>query len=128
VASTELVSDQAGHARALLSAPEQPGIFYLELLAQDKLLARAPFLVELSGVELSRPAERPELLQALAKSSGGRFFESPESAPDLSALDASRTTSLGSERHAPFANPLWALLAFLWIMFEWWLRRRWGER
>jgi uncharacterized membrane protein len=128
LASSEVESDEAGHARALLSAPEQPGICYLELFAKDKLLARAPFLVELSGIELARPRARPEVLEELAKRSGGRFFDSPENAPYLAALDASRTTSLGSERHAPFANPLWALLAFLWLMLEWWLRRRWGER
>jgi uncharacterized membrane protein len=128
VLRSEVESDAAGHGRALLGAPEQPGIYQLELWAQDKLLARAPFLVELSGIELSRPKARPELLKELSQRSGGRYFDSPEAAPDLAALDASRTTSLGSERHAPFANPRWALLAFLWMMLEWWLRRRWGER
>jgi uncharacterized membrane protein len=128
VQSSEVESDGAGRVRGVMVAPEQPGIYQLELHGKDKLLARAPFLVELAGVELSRPQARPEVLEELARRSGGRFFDSPEAAPDLAALDASRTTSLGSERHAPFGNPLWALLAFLWMMLEWWLRRRWGER
>lgn len=126
--TTRAQSDEAGRVTAKLSAPEQPGIYQVVLRAADKELARAPFLVELSGVELARPKTRPELLEALAKHTGGRHFDDPESAPDLSELDISRTTSLGTERHAPFGNPLWASLAFALIMLEWWLRRRWGER
>jgi hypothetical protein len=96
--------------------------------AGEQVLAQAPFLVELSGVELAKPSPNPQLLEQLAKRSGGRFFEDPESAPALERLDSSRSTSLGSERHAPFGQPLWVSLAVLFMVFEWWLRRRWGER
>jgi uncharacterized membrane protein len=123
-----LHSDAAGQAQGRVRAPEQPGIYNVELMVAKKALARAPFLVELSGIELAKPGTRGELLAQLARRSGGRSFADPESAPELSALDASRTTSLGSERHAPFANPLWASLALGLVMLEWWLRRRWGER
>jgi uncharacterized membrane protein len=123
-----LHSDAAGEARGHLRAPELPGIYSAELVVGDKVLARAPFLVELSGIELARPRPRPDLLAQLAKHSGGRYFADPDAAPDLAQLDASRTTSLGSERHAPFASPLWACLALGLVMAEWWLRRRWGER
>lgn len=125
---TPLHSDAAGQARGRVRAPELPGIYHAELVVGDKVWARAPFLVELSGIELARPRARPELMAQLAKHSGGRYFADPESAPELAALESSRTTSMGTERHAPFSNPLWACLALALVMAEWWLRRRWGER
>jgi hypothetical protein len=128
ISATPLHTDDSGEARVRVRAPELPGSYSAELWVGAKMSARAPFLVELSGVELARPRARAELLSQLAKQSGGRFFADPEAAPDLSALDASRTTSLGTERHAPFSNPLWACLALTLVMLEWWLRRRWGER
>ena len=108
VSVTALHTDNNGEARGRVRAPELPGSYSAELWVGAKLWARAPFLVELSGVELARPRARPELLAQLAKQSGGRSFADPEAAPDLAALESSRTTSLGTERHAPFANPLWA--------------------
>jgi uncharacterized membrane protein len=126
--SSEVSADQAGQLRASLQAPDQPGVYRVVLRAGQQVLAQAPFLVELSGVELAKPSPNRELLKELAERSGGRFFDDPESAPELDRLDSSRTTSLGSERHAPFGQPLWVCLAVLFMMFEWWLRRRWGER
>jgi uncharacterized membrane protein len=124
----EVSADQAGQVRATMQAPDQPGVYRMLLRAGEQVLAQAPFLVELAGVELARPSPDPALLKQLAQRSGGRFFDEPESAPDLERLDSSRTTSLGSERHAPFGQPLWVVLAVAFMMFEWWLRRRWGER
>jgi uncharacterized membrane protein len=128
VRRSEVSADQAGQLRATMPAPEQPGVYRVLLRAGEQVLAEAPFLVELSGVELAKPSPNPQLLEQLARQSGGRFFEDPESAPDLEHLDSSRSTSLGSERHAPFGQPLWVILAVLFMAFEWWLRRRWGER
>lgn len=121
-------SDDAGHATATFAAPAQPGIYQAVLRVAGKEVATAPFLVELSGVELAKPSARADLLEALAVRTNGQHFSTPDRAPDLNDLDSSRTTSLGTERHAPFGNPLWATLAFALVMLEWWLRRRWGER
>jgi hypothetical protein len=90
-------------------------------------LARAAFLVELSGVELARPAPRPKLLEELAKRTGGRFVKRVTDAPELDAFDATRSTALGIERHAPFGEPLWATFLFAVIALEWIVRRRWGQ-
>jgi uncharacterized membrane protein len=128
VKRSEATSDDNGQLHVIMSAPEQPGIYRMVLRAGERELAHAPFLVELSGIELAKPRPRPELLRRLAERSGGRFFEDPESAPDLERLDSSRTTSLGSVRHAPFGQPPWVVLAVAFLALEWWLRRRWGER
>lgn len=122
-----LTTDAQGRGEGSLRAPAKPGIYRLVLLHGNDELAHAPFLVELSGVELAKPRPRRELLERFTQRTSGRFFARPEDAPELSAFDASRKTSLGSERHAPFADPLWVGLAFSMIMLEWWIRRRFGE-
>jgi len=70
---------------------------------------------------------RPQWLRELSALKGGRFIASPEDAPTLESLDATRTESLGIERSAPFGEPLWALLLLLLACLEWGLRRLWGE-
>lgn len=120
-------TDDQGRFQAVAKAPIDPGAYRAVLTQEGKELASIPLLVELSGVELSDPRPRPDVLRELAEQSGGRFVE-VEQAPPLSSFDASRSTSLGTERHAPFNQPLWAVLAFGLLALEWALRRRWGER
>lgn len=124
--TVETRSDDTGRLELEVEAPAQPGMYTLALSHAERELARTPFLVELSGVELAHPAPRPELLEKLASATGGDFAATPDDAPDLGAFDTTRTTALGIERHAPFATPLWAALLFAVIVLEWVLRRRWG--
>ncbi len=121
-------SDEQGRLQATLHAPSEPGAYQAVLLSEGKDLAQMPLLVELSGVELSDPRPRPEFLADLSNRSAGRFVSSAAQAPALKAFDASRSTSLGTERHAPFSQAQWAVLLFVLIALEWGLRRRWGER
>ena len=118
-------SDDAGRIETELKAPPEPGVYALSLQRGGQELARTPLLVELAGVELARPAARATLLEQLAKRTGGRFTD-VDDAPDLDAFDATRSTALGIERHAPFGQPLWAALLFAVLALEWVLRRRWG--
>jgi uncharacterized membrane protein len=120
-------SDDSGHVKATLLAPSKPGVYWAVLRRGDSELARTALLVELSGVELARPRPQKKLLQELARSTGGRFFASPEDAPELAAFDATRSTALGIERHAPFSEPLWATLLFAVVALEWVVRRRLGQ-
>jgi uncharacterized membrane protein len=120
-------SDDAGRVKSVLSAPTRPGVYAVKLSRGDVELARAAFLVELSGVELARPAPRPKLLEELAKRTGGRFVKRVTDAPELDAFDATRSTALGIERHAPFGEPPWATFLFAVIALEWIVRRRWGQ-
>ncbi len=87
-----------------------------------------PFLVTEGGVELSDPRLRRSELERVASSTGGRFIDSPDDAPELSELLVPARVRAGVERHAPFST-LWAgALALLAFCLEWWLRRLWGER
>ncbi len=125
---TEIVrSDDAGRLTASLPAPDHPGVYRLALVRDNKELARTTLLVELSGVELARPAPNPKLLEQLALRTGGRFVARAAETPTLDAFDATRTTALGIERHAPFGEPLWASVLFAVIALEWIARRRFGQ-
>ncbi len=119
-------SDDAGRVEARLPGPTLPGVYHVVLRRETQELARTPLLVELSGPELARPQPNRKLLEQLARASGGRF-DDVSSAPPLEAFDATRSTSLGIERHAPFGKPAWAALLFALIALEWILRRRWGQ-
>jgi uncharacterized membrane protein len=121
-------SDDQGAVTGAFAAPSAPGVYTLELVSGDVRLAQEPFLVELSGVELSRPEPQPDRLEQLARATGGNFYERPDQVPGPDELDRSRTTSLGMERHAPFGEPLWALAVFALIALEWVVRRRLGLR
>ncbi|MDB4990096.1 MAG: Threonine dehydrogenase [Myxococcaceae bacterium] len=120
-------SDDTGHVKATLLAPSTPGVYWAVLTRDGTELARTALLVELSGIELAHPLPRPKLLQALSHSSGGRYVASADDAPELAAFDATRSTALGTERHAPFGQPLWATLLFGLIALEWVVRRRFGQ-
>lgn len=120
-------SDAVGHVDAELRGPSTPGVYTAVLARAGTELARAPFVVELAGVELARPKPNRKVLEELAKHTGGRFVAKVDEAPKLEDFDATRTTSLGIERHAPFGEALWASLLFALIAAEWILRRRWGH-
>ena len=64
----------------------------------------------------------------MADASGGRFIASPEDAPPLDELDATRTRELGVVEVAPLGNV--GALALVVVLFgvEWWIRRRRGLR
>jgi uncharacterized membrane protein len=120
-------SDDSGRVRGALLAPQEPGVYVVKLSRGDAELARTSLLIELSGVELARPAPQPKLLEELSRRTAGRFVARASDAPDLSEFDATRSTALGIERHAPFGEPLWAALLFALIALEWIVRRRLGQ-
>ncbi|MET0286057.1 MAG: glutamine amidotransferase, partial [Polyangiales bacterium] len=125
---TELVrSDDAGRISASLPAPDHPGVYRLLLVRGDRELARTTLLVELSGVELARPTPNPKLLEKLAKQTGGKYVARAEDTPSIDSFDATRSTALGIERHAPFGEPMWASVLFAAIVLEWIARRRFGQ-
>ena len=120
-------SDDAGRVDAQLVGPSAPGTYTLVLSRGAEELARAPLLVELSGIELARPQPNLPLLATLAKQTAGRPVADLARAPSLAEFDATRSSSLGIERHAPFGEALWATLLFGVLALEWVVRRRWGQ-
>jgi uncharacterized membrane protein len=123
----QVETDDQGAFQLAARVPDRAGVVSAVLMQGNHELARMPFVVELSGDELSSPKGQPQLLRDIAQRTGGHYFASPDDAPGLEELDTTRSTSLGVERHAPFGHPLWAMLTFAIIALEWVLRRRWGE-
>ncbi|HUB09636.1 MAG TPA: glutamine amidotransferase [Myxococcales bacterium] len=83
--------------------------------------------VRQSGIETDDPLPRPELLQQIAKITGGSYAELPRSLPSLHALDP-EVVEVGRRKDRPIWDNLWPLLALCLTMgSEWWLRRRWGH-
>jgi uncharacterized membrane protein len=120
-------TDDAGRLSLVLPAPDHPAVYRLALTRERKELARTAMLVELSGVELAKPAPNRKLLEQLSQLTGGRAVARAEDTPALDAFDATRSTALGIERHAPFGEPIWAALLFGLIAVEWIVRRRLGQ-
>ncbi|MDY0000308.1 MAG: hypothetical protein RBU30_03320 [Polyangia bacterium] len=108
--------------------PLRPGAFRLEAKAvmggrQER--AQAVMVAEGSSLELARVEPAPELLAALALSSGGRVLERPE---DLLRARAHppRVLRLERLRIQPLIGSLWLLLGVIVLALgaEWALRRR----
>jgi len=78
------------------------------------------------GPELSDAAPRPELLEAIAKVTGGVFVDSPRTWPTVPLVDP-ETVEVGRRKDLPIWDRTW-LLAILAVAIgaDWMLRRRWG--
>jgi len=127
VSRSSVRTDAAGKLSTTVTGPRDVGVYEVLLSHDGKPLASSPFLIELSGEELAAPRPRPDWMRALARVKSAKFVDSPEDAPNLDALDATRTESLGIERSAPFGEPLGVALLLALMCLEWALRRRWGE-
>lgn len=127
---TSIRTDEEGSFSVALDAPLEPGGYHAVVLgpAATAPMATEPFVVEIGGAELADPRADPELLRSLAAATEGRYFASPDDAPALAELDASRVRSLGTSTDRPF-DSWWAFLALASAFgAEWVLRRRWGAR
>jgi hypothetical protein len=89
-------------------------------------VAEEPVIIEATDVELMAPFPRPEILRALAESSGGKFFDVGESLSSLEIRD-SRRVEVDRTRVVPIWDgyPAVVLLVAL-LVAEWWIRRRSG--
>lgn len=88
--------------------------------------AREPLIVEAADVELLAPFPRPEIMEALAQASGGRFVTVDDPLPELAHEDARRVEVDRSRR-----VPIWDTFPMLGLLVvlagaEWWWRRRVG--
>ena len=86
------------------------------------------FLVRGTSAELVDPAPRPDLLEAIAKATGGSVHRLPASRlPDLSFVDPD-VVEVGRKKNVDLWDR-WTWLALLAgsLAIEWSLRRRWGR-
>jgi len=124
------LTDGEGSVSLSLAAPTRPGGYLLRVSLADStaVLAEEAFVVESGGRELARPQAQLEALRALAERSGGRHFDSPEDAPSLPSLDASRTRIEGVSERAVL-DTWWAFAFTIGLLgADWVLRRRFGRR
>jgi len=106
-----------------------PGAYRIRAKARlegQDVVEEQTFLVAPEGRELDDVRYRPELLEAIAKASGGRFRDDG----DLAGLPvrASREVRVGAqETRELWSHPLVLVLALLLLGSEWALRRRAGH-
>lgn len=89
-------------------------------------VAEEPVIIEATDVELMAPFPRPDILRALAESSGGKFFDVGESLSSLEIRD-SRRVEVDRTRVVPIWDGYPAVLLLVALLVaEWWIRRRSG--
>jgi uncharacterized membrane protein len=130
VATQRATAAEDGSARVELQAPG-PGAYELRATAslggallgsdQDAVAVRA------ASAERSDARPRPELLQEIARLTGGGFVEASEGKlPDLHLPDP-EVVEVGRSKDRPIWDRFWSLAALAtFLASEWFLRRRWG--
>lgn len=107
-----------------------PGTYVVRAEAVDGVetvgTAREPLIVEAADVELQAPFPRPNVMRALAESSGGRYVDIGDDLPPIELEDALKV-EIDRSRRVPIWDrwPLFALLLLI-VGAEWWSRRRAG--
>jgi uncharacterized membrane protein len=99
-----------------------------EAKSGDERIGRAeePVIVEAADVEVQAPFPRPDLMIALAESSGGRFIDISDPLSNIEIKD-SRRVEVDRTRIVPIWDTVPAFLVLLAVLAaEWWLRRRSG--
>ena len=122
---------ESGDARVLLPALAE-GAWRATVVARrpdgtEVGVAEEAFTVAPSGPELLQPAPRPELLELIAKATGGRLIDEGTSLSGLPFRDPERV-EVGQRVTRPLWDT-WTVLALLAAVVgaEWVLRRRWGH-
>lgn len=125
----ELATGPEGKA-VLLFEDVPPGAYQIQVRAQkDKErigTAREPVIVEAADVELAAPAPRPDVLRALAESSGGQYVDITDSLPEIAFKDARRVEVDRTRRVPVWNGPLAFVILLVLAGAQWWLRRRAG--
>lgn len=110
--------------------PLPPGMYMLRAAAhsggEPVGTAEEPVVVEAADRELQNPFPRPEVLEALAQASGGRYLQIGQSLPEIELRDT-RRVEIDRTRRVPIWDrwPFFVLLLGL-VSVEWWFRRRGG--
>ncbi|HEX7479895.1 MAG TPA: glutamine amidotransferase [Polyangiales bacterium] len=123
-------TDADGKAELSLAAPSEPGAYLLSVQreGQSEALASEWLVVEVGGDELADPRANPPLLRAIARATGGNYYERLSDLPLLDALPRTRTHVLSVTARTPFDSAWFFALAVGLFACEWWLRRRFGLR
>lgn len=133
------LSQDGEHTRGRFTAPEEPGNYSLEVLAQTDTepigTARETFVILDRDLELSDPAADPELMASLAgmtSESGGRVVAPEELSSLLNEIVENLSqyqVEVQTRRQLAdtMENSLVVLIGIVVLLsFEWLLRKRWG--
>jgi uncharacterized membrane protein len=110
--------------------PLPPGMYLLRASAHSEGeavgIAEEPIVVEAADRELQNPFPKPEIMEALAQASGGRFIEISKDLPEIE-LEDTRRVEIDRTRRVPIWDrwPFFLVLLGL-VSLEWWFRRRGG--
>jgi uncharacterized membrane protein len=127
VARGEAVADADGQARLEL-VPPGPGAYKVVAHGEGgQDVATGAVAVRGAGPEDADASPRPDLLQAIAEATGGKFTALPGGTlPDLALADP-EVVEIGRRKAVPVWDRWWYLCALaLSLGGEWILRRRWG--
>jgi hypothetical protein len=116
---------EAGQFTGVIRAPRAPGVYRL-VVAGDDGTPTAPIVVATDVHRVSGTSRR--LLDAWAKSRGGRLFHASEMGALSAALQTDVRPPSRSVTWHPFRSPWWIVPFALALSGEWWLRRRRGLR
>ena len=133
------LSQYGEHTRGRFTAPEEPGNYSLEVLAQTDTepigTARDTFVILDRDLDLSVPAADPDVMARLAgmtSESGGRVV-APEELPSLLNEIVENLSQYQVEVQTrrqladTMENSLVVLIGIVVLLsFEWLLRKRWG--
>ncbi len=127
VARGEAVAGEDGTARLELTPPG-PGAYKVVAHAEGgPETATAAVAVRGAGPEDADAAPRPELLQAVAETTGGAFSALPGGDLPTLRLADPEVVEIGRRKAVPIWDRWWTLAALAAALSaEWVLRRRWG--
>lgn len=126
--ATTLTGEDGASVLSFGSLP--PGMYMLRATAhsggEPVGSAEEPVVVEAADRELQNPFPRPEVLEALAQASGGRYIQIDETLPEVELKDT-RRVEIDRTRRVPIWDrwPFFVALLGL-VSLEWWFRRRGG--
>lgn len=125
----DLQLDEHGSARIELPAPG-PGAYQATAALPEKgagMRAGDAFVVEDTGLEHARPFPRPDLLEKIARATGGRFAAIEDGSFGDIELNERKSYRVESSTTRPLLANWWVLSALVILLgIEWWMRRRWG--
>ena len=129
VAHGQAVAGADGTARLEVTPPE-PGAYKVVAKSEGGApgeTATAAVAVRGAGPEDADAAPRPDLLAALAETTGGAFEAIPGGGLPNLALADPEVVEIGRRKAVPIWDRAWYLAALALVLAgEWVLRRRWG--
>jgi len=117
--------DDQGRGEIELKSPGT-GAFMVRVKVGDHQAEEA-FVVEGTSKERSNPAPRPDLLDKIAKATGGHSSSVEKGSFSGLNIDSERRYRVEASTTRPLLSSWWVLAGLIGLLVaEWWIRRYWG--